>query len=229
MGIKTTRWVGGAVLACALMGASGAAYALDKGDILLRVRAIDVMPNDSSSEVTSAAGAAVPGSEVSVNSAASVEADVSYMFTSNIGLELIAATTSHTVTDNGIVVNALGLSGDVIGVTGVLPPTLTLQYHFRPSTGVRPYVGVGINYTVFYKEKSGINGIALKIDNSVGAAAQAGLDWDINKMWFVNLDLKYIDMSTTATLSDAATGATAYTTDVKINPWVLGLGIGTTF
>ena len=223
MGIETTRWAGGAVLACALMGASGAVYALGKGDVLLRVRAIDVVPNDSSSEVTTAGGTAVPGSEVGVNSAASVEADVSYMFTAHVGLELIAATTNHTVTDNGVVVNALGLSGDVIGVTGVLPPTLTLQYHFQPGAGVRPYVGAGINYTVFYKEKSGIDGIALKIDNSVGAAAQAGLDWDIN------LDLKYIDMSSTATLSNATTGATAYTTDVKINPWVLGLGIGTTF
>jgi outer membrane protein len=82
---------------------------------------------------------------------------------------------------------------------------------------------------VFYKESSGINGIALKLDNSAGAAAQFGLDWSIDKRWFANLDLKYIDMSTTATLSNAATGAAAYTTDVKINPWVLGLGIGTTF
>jgi outer membrane protein len=229
MGSETTRWISRTVIACALMGASGAAYALDKGDVLLRVRAIDVVPNDSSSEVTPAGGTPVPGSEVAVNSAATLEADITYMFTSHIGLELIAATTSHTVTDNGVVVNALGLSGDVIGVTGVLPPTLTLQYHFLPTAEIRPYIGAGINYTVFYKESSGINGIALKIDNSVGPAAQLGLDWSINKMWFVNLDLKYIDMSSTATLSNATTGATAYTTDVKINPWVLGLGIGTTF
>ena len=223
------RRISAAVMTCALLGASAAAHALDKGDVLLRVRAIDVIPNDSSTEVTAAGGAAVPGSEVGVNSAASVEADISFMFSSHIGLELIAATTSHTVTDNGVVVNALGLSGDVIGVTGVLPPTLTLQYHFRPEADIRPYIGAGINYTVFYKESSGINGIALKIDNSAGAAAQVGLDWSIDKRWFANLDLKYIDMSTTATLFNAATGAAAYTADVKINPWVLGLGIGTTF
>jgi outer membrane protein len=224
----TTIWIGG-IAACALVAASATAQALDKGDILLRVRAIDVVPNDSSSGIKPAGGSPVPGSGVSVSSAATVEADISYMWTSNIGMELIAATTSHTIKDNGVVVGALDLTGDVIGVTGVLPPTLTLQYHFNPDGVFRPYVGAGINYTIFYREKSGINGLSLKIDNSVGAAGQIGVDYSLNSRWFANLDLKYINMKTTAKLSNAATGATAYTTDVKIDPWVVGLGIGTTF
>jgi outer membrane protein len=226
MGIEIARWMGGSLTVCALMAASGAAYALDESDVILRVRAIDVVPNDSSSTVTSAAGTAVPGSEAGVNRVAGVEADLSRMFiASSVGLELITATTSHTVADNGAAGGAFGPAGHV---TGVLPPTFTLQYHFRPGAGIRPYLGAGINYTVFYKESSAVDGTALKIDNSVGAAAQAGLDWSINKRWFANLDLKYIDTSNTATLSNAA-GAAAYTTDVKIDPWVLGLGVGAMF
>jgi outer membrane protein len=224
MGIEARGWIGLASVGCALFTMCGSVYAIDQGDVLVRVRAIDVVPNDSSSEIK-ANGAAVPGSGVSVNSQATVEADVSYMVTQNIGLELIAATTSHTVKDNGVVVNALGLTGNVIGVTGVLPPTLTIQYHFAPEAAIRPYVGAGINYTVFYSEKSGINGESLKIDNSVGAAGQLGVDWSFNDKWFANLDVKYIGMKTTAKLS----GPVNATTDVTINPWVVGLGIGTKF
>jgi len=231
MGKKTTLRLAGAVVACALTLGNASAFALSKGDWLFRVRGIDVIPNDSSSEITPPGGAAVKGSEVSVNSAATVEGDITYMATDSIGMELIVANTRHTITDNGVATGpkVLGLSSDIIGVTDVLPPTLLVQYHFMHAGKIRPYVGFGVNGTVFYDTKSGINGLGLKLDNSIGYAGQVGLDMDVTKHWFINLDLKYINLETKAKLINSSTGATAYTTNVKINPWVVGLGIGTTF
>jgi outer membrane protein len=38
--------------------------------------------------------------------------------------------------------------------TWVLPPTLTMQYHLAPEGKIRPYLGAGLNYTIFYSEKA---------------------------------------------------------------------------
>jgi outer membrane protein len=114
----------------------------------------------------------------------------------------------------------------------VLPPTLTLQYHFTPAAKVRPYVGAGLNYTIFYGDNTSdalntaIGKTDLNLSNSFGWAAQAGVDFDVSEKVFVNFDIKYIDMSTTATLT---TGALVNTVDVKINPIVVGIGVGMRF
>lgn len=189
-------------------------------DWLVRGRIINVNPNDSSTQVPS-----VANSGVSVNSDTTLELDFTYMLGNNLGLELILATTKHGVTGTG------ALAGADVSNVRVLPPTLTLQYHFAPKASVRPYVGAGLNYTVFYNAKRGAalvanNATDIDYDNSFGLAAQAGLDIDISKDWFMNLDVKYIDMDTTATITG---GALAGTVDVDINPWVVGIGIGTRF
>ena len=103
------------------------------GDWLVRLRAIEIAPDARGSGTLGTLGAGV-------NNAIVPEVDFTYMATNNIGVELILATSRHQVTSN---IGALG------GV-GVLPPTLLLQYHFNNAGKVRPYVGAGINYTLFY-------------------------------------------------------------------------------
>jgi len=173
------------------------------GDWLVRLRALDIAPDTSSSALNlDASNEWVP------------ELDFSYFATDNIALELILATSRHDITANG---------ADVGKVT-LLPPTLVLQYHFRPAATFRPYVGAGINYTRFYD--SDLGGGTLTVDNSSwGGALQAGFDYAIDKDWFVNLDVKKIWVSTDVKV--AVTGATAASFD--INPWVFGLGIGRRF
>ncbi len=113
-----------------------------------------------------------------------------------------------------------------------LPPTLTLQYHFIPSGKFRPYVGFGVNWTVFYSEDASsalttaIGPTSVSLDDSFGWAAQAGADIDLSKRFFLNIDVKYIDIDTTATLR---TGALVNTVDVDIDPLVVGVGIGFRF
>lgn len=207
-----------------IAGLGAATPALAKaGDVLIRVRAIGVLPNESSGPVLPT----FPGATVGVGNSFMPEIDFTYMATDNFGMELILATTRHGLSGRGT------LSGlEDLGHTWVLPPTLTLQYHFAPAAKIRPYVGAGINYTIFYGDNASddlnaaIGATELNLSNSFGWAAQAGVDFDLTETVFLNFDIKYIDMSTKATLT---TGKLVNTVDVKINPIVVGVGFGMRF
>jgi outer membrane protein len=164
----------------------------EAGDTFVRVRAIVVAPTESSGGILPT----FPTEEVKVNNSVMPEVDVTHMVSDNIGLELIAATTKH---------NASGKTGTTGGIeklasTWVLPPTLTVQYHFTPKAKVRPYVGAGLNYTVFYSEKASgaletaVGQTQVNLKDSFGWAAQAGIDIDLNDKMFLNFDAKYIDI-----------------------------------
>ena len=142
------------------------------------------------------------------------EVDISYFITRNIALELILTyPQKHDVT----------LNGAHIGSVKHLPPTLTLQYHFAPEAGFRPYVGAGVNYTRF----SGVNLNApprLDTENSsVGWALQAGFDVPIAKNMVFNVDVKKIKIETDL----FAPGG--YLTTLKIDPLLVGVGLGWKF
>jgi len=148
------------------------------------------------------------------------------MIDRNWGVELILAYTDHEIsTTSGRDYSSLG---NIIDAK-VLPPTLTLQYHFAPDSNIRPYVGAGINYTHFFDEKTqgAVDGLTGSVDlqDSWGLAAQAGVDIDIDDTWFVNFDVKYIDIDTTAHL----TGPVDIRVNVEVDPIVWGIGVGRTF
>ncbi|MEM7569706.1 MAG: OmpW family outer membrane protein, partial [Pseudomonadota bacterium] len=103
--------------------------AAEAGDWLIRARAIMIAPNESSTGVLPA----FPGGEVSVDNAIMPELDFTYFITNNIATELILATTNHDISGE---MDLAGLGE--IADTWVLPPTLTLQYHFLPDAAVRP-------------------------------------------------------------------------------------------
>lgn len=210
--------------------AGSAAHAYEQGDWLVRGRVINVNPDESSSNV-SVNGSSVGGSGVSVDDDWTLELDITYMLHRNWGVELILGYSQHDVGAEG----PLSGLGDVID-TKVLPPTLTLQYHFLPDAKFRPYVGVGVNYTNFFDEDvtGGLDvpGAKVELDDSWGLAAQVGADFSINDDWFVNVDVKYLDIDTTAKfkgLNDAVGSPGNAKVDVDIDPWVFGIGIGRRF
>ncbi len=194
-----------------------------EGDWLVRLRGIVVAPTENSSAVLPT----FPTGSVSVDDAIVPELDFTYFVTDHIGAELILATSPHDISGEGSL-SGLGEIAD----TMALPPTLTLQYHFLPSAKVRPYVGVGINYTIFYNEDAetaltdAIGATTVSLDDSFGVAFQAGVDFDINDRFFLNADIKYIDIDTTATLN---TGGLINTVDVDLDPIVAGVGVGMRF
>lgn len=195
----------------------------EQGDVLVRLRGIVVAPTDEASDVLPG----FPGGSVNVENAVVPELDFTYFLTNNIGAELILATSPHDIEGTGTL-SGLGKVADVMA----LPPTLTLQYHFNPAGKIRPYAGVGVNWTIFYSEDSSdslvgaIGPTAVDLDNSVGYAVQAGVDFDLTERWFLNIDVKYIDIDTTATLN---TGGVINKVDVSLDPIVAGVGIGMRF
>ncbi|WP_343562605.1 OmpW/AlkL family protein [Kiloniella sp. b19] len=192
------------------------ALASEQGDFLIRLRGIGVLPDeDGSSNIN--------GSP-EIDNDFVPEVDFTYFFTDNIAAELILATTQHDVKwNNSSVASQLDL-GDV----RLLPPTLTLQYHFNDvlTPGLKPYLGAGINYTVFYDEKVGNGFRDIDYDDSFGAVFQAGVDYELNDSWSVNLDVKHIMLNTDVRID---TGASIVDADVDIDPWIVGIGVGYRF
>ena len=166
---------------------------------MIGARALYVSPNVS----TSISG-------LDVDAAWWAELDFTYFFTKNIAVELIAGWNSHEVT----------LNGQSLGKVGVLPPTLTVQYHFTDLGKFKPYVGAGLNYTYFYDNDLANDTLHIK-DNSFGGALQVGADYEIAKNWYLNGDVKYVWMSTDVIVN--STGATLGGLD--INPWIFGIGV----
>lgn len=209
--------------AAALLALSATTANAAQGDVLVRLRGIMVAPTEDSSAVLPT----FPTASVSVDNSIVPEIDFTYFLTNNIGLELIAATSWHDISGEG----SLAGLGEIAD-TMVLPPTLTVQYHFMPDAKIRPYVGAGVNYTIFYSEgakaslTNAIGQTSVGLSDSVGWAVQAGVDVDISKRYFLNADIKYIDINTTATLN---TGGLINKVDVDLNPIVAGVGIGMRF
>jgi outer membrane protein len=141
------------------------------------------------------------------------EIDFSYFFTPRIAAELILTYPQK---------HDMRLGGSDIGSIKHLPPTLLLQYHFRPDQRFRPYVGAGLNYTRFTDVDIDVPGV--RIDrNSFGLAVQAGVDYKLSKHWYFNVDVKYVDIDT-----DVRLNGTRLTT-LKVDPMLYSVGVGYRF
>lgn len=176
---------------------------------------------------------------------------LAYMATDRLGVELLASWPfNHRLEGDGAL-TALGKLGSVKH----LPPTLSLQYHFRPGQAFRPYAGVGLNYTKFFDEQTteslhqGIIGTSnaalgtdyaggsteMTLDDSFGVALQVGADVALNEAWFLNFDLRWIDIEADATLRTTTIDGNGFEVDLAssikadIDPWVFSTAIGLRF
>jgi len=215
--LKTQNKTSVAVLAAlglTLGATSFSAQAIQAGDMFARVTLTQVAPDDDADAFSTVA--VVP--EVGDSTRPGVT--FVYMYDNNIGFEVLAALPfKHDITVDGL---------GKIGETKHLPPTFSVQYYFNPQSKIRPYVGLGLNYTTFFNAKTTLTTPVdlqgdLKLDDSFGLAAQVGIDYDINEKWFLTADARYINIETTATNSAAGT------TDVEINPTVVSIGVGYKF
>lgn len=91
---------------------------------------------------------------------------------------------------------------------------------------------MGINYTTFFDEqlsgaaKNSLGAAHLKLDDSWGIAAEAGIDWRLDDGWLLNASIWRTHIRTDASL-DTALGRTK--TTVTIDPWVYMVAVGYRF
>jgi outer membrane protein len=199
--------VAGSAFAASLVFLPFTAIAANDSPWMVRARGLLVAPAESAS-------ISPIGGDVQIDNSFVPEVDVTYFFAKNFAVELIAAVTPHDVSHT---------AGVDLGSAWLLPPTLTLQYHFDPDgAALRPYVGVGINYTTFF----GVDepaGLSISYDDSFGLALQAGIDIPFGNGWSANIDVKKVYINTDVTILGLGPVVRA---DVDIDPVIFGMGVG---
>jgi outer membrane protein len=208
----------GTLVGCCLLSCTALSPCLAAGDSpwMLRARALGVIPDDSSSQIT------VIGGEADVDEAYTPDLDLTYFFTENIAAELVFfAYSRHAVTAKNTAVGNIDL-----GSFDLLPPTLTAQYHFSPQKAFSPYLGAGLTYVLIPNEDSGAATAVRYDDGVIGYTLQAGFDYFFNSHWCLNLDVKKVWVDVDVEVD--ALGTTVKT-NVDVNPWLVGMGVGYRF
>ena len=185
------------------------------GDWLVRLRAVRIDPADQSDAIPALG---VPADAITVSEKTIPEVDITYFFTEHIATELILTyPQKHDV----------AVLGTKIGTFKHLPPVLSAQYHFAPDAVFSPYVGAGVNFTLISNVDLAVPGVG-KLDlssTSVGLAGQAGFDVKLGEKLSLNADVKYVQLDADVKLK--ANGAKV--SNVGVNPWLFGVGIGYRF
>ena len=176
---------------------------------MLRVRAVDLLWQNGQSNV-------VQADNVKATNQVIPEFDISYFFTKNISTELVLTYPQQ-------VSITYGQGNASAGKINALPPSLLLQYHFTDLGAFIPYVGAGINYTIFgNRQNFPALGNGVQVDqSSVGFVAQIGGDYMLDKYWGLNIDLKYATMSTNVT----AVSGGANLGKLTLNPFMPAVGV----
>lgn len=195
-----------APLAAALVlgGLAAPAFAQQAGEWTFGVGAHQTNPKSDNGSV---AGGTL---DVEVGSNVRPTITAEYFVRDNLGIEVLASWPF----EHDISIAGLGQ----VGSTKHLPPTVSLQYHFGEGT-VKPFVGAGINYTLFMSEETEgvLAGSDLELDDSFGLALHAGIDFKVGEKGAIRIDARWIDIDTDATLNGADIGT------VEIDPLVYGL------
>jgi outer membrane protein len=175
---------------------------------LVRVRAVSLESANKDST----------GLNLSINNKLIPEVDISYFFTPNLAAELVLTYPQK---------QTIRSAGADIGSFKHLPPTLTVQYHFTDMGAFKPYVGAGLNVT-FISNVSFIPAVQTALQpsldsSSVGLAGQAGFDYEVSKNTYLNFDVKKVQIRTDVKSAGAKVGT------FKIDPWLVGVGLGWRF
>jgi outer membrane protein len=195
-------------LAFAVAAPAVQAQGSDTGAFLVRARMLHL---DSANKDTT-------GLNLSVNNKNFLEVDVSYFITPNFAAELILTyPQKHTLYSNGA----------HIGSLKHLPPTLLGQYHVTGLGAFRPYVGVGVNLTLFSSVKFD-PAVKAALDPSIkktsyGLAGQIGADFAVGGGWVINVDLKKVQIKTDVYAGSAKAGT------FKVDPTLFSVGAGLRF
>lgn len=183
-------------LAAALL--AGPTLAQSAGDLTIGFGVAVVAPKSDNGTLAGAAATVDNSTRPSIT--------VEYFIRDNLGIELLGALPFK---------HGINLAGAYAAETKQLPPTITLNWHFPTGGALKPFLGLGVNYTAFFEER--MAGHELKIKDSFGLAAHLGADWALSDKGAVRFDLRYIDIDADVTLDGADIGK------VEVDPLVAGI------
>ena len=210
MRIKTLVAAMAAVASLAPIAAQAQAQA-EENPWMVRVRAADLLFQNGQSGIAQSANLKAQNRWIP-------EFDVSYFFTKNIAAELVL-----TWPQQINIYGNLGAGQQNVGKITALPPSLIAQYHFTDLGAIKPYIGAGINYTIFGNRQNfpaASNSVQVE-PSSVGFVGQVGADYMLDKNWGLNLDLKYVTMATNV----QAVAGGANLGKLTLNPWIPAVGV----
>jgi len=180
-------------------------------------------------------GSTLEGAYFDVDDGTSAVLSFTYMINQNWGVDILLATPfSHDVDLKGT------LGGSSVSVpaaeTKHLPPTVSLQYHFSPDATFQPYVGFGVNYTLFFDESTSqqaddlLDLTDIKLPASTGLALQLGGDWVFDNDWLVSFDLRWIQIRANYRVDVEGVGNNLNVPGVlEIDPMVYSITVGKRF
>lgn len=190
-------------IALAFGGLAAPAFAQQAGEWTFSVGAHQVNPKSDNGSLA--------GNTLKVEVGSNVRPTVTaeYFVRDNLGIEVLAALPFQHDVD----IKGLGKVGSVKH----LPPVVSLQYHFGEGK-VKPFIGAGLNYTYIYSESTSgaLAGNKLRLDNSWGLAAHAGVDFKVGDKGAIRVDARWIDIDSDVKLNGTNLGT------VNIDPLVYG-------
>ena len=198
---RTAKFFGALLSVAIVFSLASAAFAAENDADFkrfgVRIRALYLAPHQKN------------GIGIKVQDTLAPELDLEYFFTPYLSTELVLALTKHDIKTRS--------PRGTLGSTWLLPPSLLVKVHPLPKAKISPYVGAGFNVVMPFNEQA--NGADLKIDTSVGLAAQVGVDIPINENLYFNLDGKYYTTVTNARINNGPKN------HLRVNPFIFGVGL----
>lgn len=225
-----------AAVAAMVLGASGTALAQST---TLKLGFANIEPNSSASAIS---GPFTPVNALSLE----VQSQQTLFFSATREIDAhweaelaLGVPPTHDVAV--VVLNPAAVPGSVAVLNGQIgakvrqvAPTLFANYRFGDSTSqIRPFVGIGVNYTVFDKAEStavndAINGgpTTLKLDDSIGLALQLGVTAKLGGPWSLTGAWSTAQVKTKLTTNTLGIERTA---DITFHPSVFTIAVGYSF
>jgi outer membrane protein len=177
-----------------------------------------------------------PGLNVHLNNVETLYVAYVRSLSSHLDLELAFGYPPLTKTEGRgpAKLGSVPYNGQVISTARWVAPSLLIEYVFRsPSCRLRPYVGVGVNYTKFINRQSTAAGNAvsggptsISLTSSVGPAATAGLSYEIDERWHVYASYSVAQVNSKL---NADTAGIIRTSEVHFWPNTLVISAGYSF
>lgn len=163
--------------------------------------------------------ASIAGQQADIDGQAVPTLSASYYINDNIAIEAWAADKSgHRIRT---------AQGKVASVDAQ-PYAVSGQYHFRNGAStVRPFVGLGYFESNISNERAepagALAGQRIGMSTAKGPMATVGVDLNFSSTWFARADARYLHGSSDIALDGVKAG------DAKLNPVVVGVGVGARF